>query len=174
MNLTFKGFMRGCCRELTGLDTDNLKKLCHAVDSDAPAAAEAVMVFAALQNKAGYLLGLSRGTWMADQYQEFFDGLGLFGSVEEYLCSAKAPSRYRKVWDAFRAKKDAIQADRRVISLMRTKTLDAMDCHGLTAYAVCNNLNLNLGNIYAYLHKGDVSKVSRATARKVMQYACGL
>lgn len=25
MNLTFKGFMRGYCRELTGLNTDNLK-----------------------------------------------------------------------------------------------------------------------------------------------------
>ncbi len=28
MNLTFKGFLRNYCRELTGLETDNLKNYC--------------------------------------------------------------------------------------------------------------------------------------------------
>ena len=62
MNLTFKGFLRGYCRELTGQQTDNLRKLCKAVVCDQPAAAEALMVFAALQGKAEYLASFTMGT----------------------------------------------------------------------------------------------------------------
>ena len=79
--------------------------------------------------------------------------------------------RYKKVWNAFCAKKNAIKSDRRVITLMREKTITAMEAADLTAYTICKNLNLNIGNVYAYLHSGDVTKVSRATARKIMQFA---
>ena len=53
MNLTLKGFLRGYCRELTGLQTDNLRKLLGAVLDNAPSAAEALMGFAAVQGKGG-------------------------------------------------------------------------------------------------------------------------
>ncbi|MCI8340259.1 MAG: MFS transporter [Eggerthellaceae bacterium] len=56
---------------------------------------------------------------------------------------------------------------------MRKATLDAMERRRLTAYRVCKTLGLNLGNVYAYLGKGDVSKVSRNTARRIMEYATG-
>ena len=32
-------------------------------------------------------------------------------------------------------------------------------------------LGLNRGNVYAYLNGGDVTKVSRATARRIMEAA---
>lgn len=171
MNLTFKGFLRGYCRELTGLTTDSLKKLLFSASLDAPSAAESVMLFAAVQNKADYLVRLSSGLWMHEQYQKVAEDLKDFNSLEDYLLSTKAPERYKKVWNAYRAKKDAIQADRRVILLMREKTIDAMKTASLTAYAICKKLNLNLGNVYAYLHSGDETKVSRATAREIMQFA---
>ncbi len=60
-----------------------------------------------------------------------------------------------------------------IIELMRKATLDAMERRRLTAYRVCKTLGLNLGNVYAYLGKGDVSKVSRNTARRIMEYATG-
>lgn len=40
MNLAFKGFLRGYCKELTGLETDCLKKLLACITGDSPAAAE--------------------------------------------------------------------------------------------------------------------------------------
>lgn len=174
MNLTFKGFLRSYCRELTGLKTDNLKALCNAADTIAPSAAEAVMVFAAIQGKENYLLSLSKKTWMQESYSLFVQSLENYNSLEDCLRSQDLSSRYRKVWDAFAAKKEAIKTDRRVIRLMREKTIEAMKSSGITAYAICKALKLNMGNTYAYLNKGDVSKVSRATARKIMQFACGL
>lgn len=171
MNLSFKGFLRNYCRELTGLDTNNLKKLLAAVSTTTPSAAEALFLFAAAQNKTDYLIKTSSGSWMHEQYEKALHDSKKFNSVSDYLASDAAPERYKKVWNAFCAKKYAAKTDRRVIALMRDKTLTAMKATGLTTYTICKKLNLNIGNVYAYLHAGDVTKVSRATARKIMQFA---
>ena len=61
-------------------------------------------------------------------------------------------------------------ADRRINALMRKRTLGALGESGVTRYGLCRDLNLNKGNVYAYL-AGDDSKVSRETARRIMEYA---
>ena len=172
MNLTFKGFLRAYCHELTGLETDNLKKLCATVAHEQPSAAEALMVFASVQGKTEYLTTLAKGTWMQDGYSQTAGELNAFqGAVEEWLQTDEAPLRYKKVWYAYRAKKDATKNDRRVIALMRSKTIEALETSGLTVYHLCKDLRLNMGNVYAYLNKGDVSKVSKDTARMLMNHA---
>ena len=55
---------------------------------------------------------------------------------------------------------------------MRKKTLDALHANNVSIYRLCKDLGLNLG--YAYLSKGDATKVSRDTARTIMEYAVGL
>lgn len=171
MNLTFKGFLKGYCAELTGLRTTSLRRLCAACDAQAPAAAEAVFAFAAVQGKERYLVGLASGTWMDGLYRSAAGELGSFRGVEDWLRSDSASRRFRKVLLAYDAKKGAAAADRRVISLMRGKTLSALAASGTTAYRLCSDLGLNRGNIYAYLNRGDATKVSRATARRIMEYA---
>ena len=121
MNLTFKGFLRSYCRELTGLNTDNLSRLVKAAASNAPAAAEAVFVFAAVQGKASYATKLARGAWLQDGYEKVAEMLSDGRSVESFLESDETPERYKKVLAAYRARKTAIEADRRVIALMREK-----------------------------------------------------
>ena len=171
MNLTFKGFLRSYCRELTGLHTDSLKKLLAAVLGEAPAAAEALMCFAAAQDKAGYLAGLARGTRLESDYEHIAGILGKVDDLEDCLAGEDVPDRYRKVWRAFRSRKEAVNADRRVKSLMRERTLEAMKDSHVTIYSLCKQLGLNRGNVYAYLNAGDVTKVSRATARLLMEAA---
>ena len=68
MNLTFKGFLRGYCRELPGLQTDSLRRFFASVLGGAPAAAEVVMCFAAAQGKVEYLADRSCGTTWEDSY----------------------------------------------------------------------------------------------------------
>lgn len=173
MNLTFRGFLRSYCRELTGLETDNLSKLCRAVAGDSPAAAEALMLFAAVLGKASYLVSLSKGTWLEKGYREVLPRLENPTCVEAFLQSEAAPQRYKKVWNAFAEKKEGVLADRRVSSLMRDRALEGILAKEISVYRLCEDLGLNKGNVYAYLNKGDCSKVSRATARKIMEYACG-
>ena len=54
---------------------------------------------------------------------------------------------------------------------MRDKTNSALEESDLTVYRLCKDLRMNMGNVYAYLGKGDTSKVSRAAARAIMDYA---
>ena len=62
---------------------------------------------------------------------------------------------------------------------MRERTLEALregPAEGVSAYAICRELGLNKGNFYTYLNKGDLTKVSRSTARAILQAAqrrCG-
>lgn len=171
VNLTFKGFLRAYCRELTGVESDSLRKLLAAVTADSPAAAEAVMVFAAQQEKADYLARLAQGSWVESGYRDFAEGLASCENLAGYLQSDFVPQRYKKVWQAWEAQRAAIAADRRVISIMREKTQAALAQASTTPYAICRQLGLNKGNFYAYLNGGDVTKVSRATARRIMEAA---
>lgn len=171
VNLTFKGFLRAYCRELTGVESDSLRKLFAAVTADSPAAAEAVMVFAAQQEKAGYLARLAQGSWAESGYRDFAEGLASCENLADYLQSDSVPQRYKKVWQAWEAQRDAIATDRRVISIMREKTQAALAQASTTPYAICRQLGLNKGNFYAYLNGGDMTKVSRATARRIMEAA---
>ena len=173
MNLTFKGFLRTYCRKLTGLNTDSLRKLCNAVTTNAPAAAEAVMIFAAVQKKEHYLVKISYRTSIYEQYFVMANKLQQCKDIEQYLASEDAPIRYQKVLNAYYAQKFSIDTDRRIIALMREKTLNLLQSSKTTIYAVCKALKLNKGNVYAYLNKGDVSKVSKRTARNIMLYVQG-
>lgn len=171
MNLTFRGFLNGYCRELTGLETSSLRKLLAAVLEDAPSAAEAVMVYAAAQGKAEYLCKLAEGTRVEESYKSFVKKLEASDNLQDCLFANSTEQRFKKVWLAYLSKKEAIKADRRVIALMREKTLEALRGANVTVYALCNQLGLNRGNVYAYLNGGDASKVSRQTARRIMEAA---
>ncbi len=97
--------------------------------------------------------------------------LDAIDDLQTYLESSKVPTRYKKVWNAYLAKRDRILADRRIIELMRQRTLEALEKTGTTVYRLCKDLDMNLGNAYAYLHAGDTAKVSKDTARRIMEYA---
>ncbi len=174
MNLTFKGFLKNYCRELTGLETSNLRRLTHAVATDAPSAAEAVFLLALAEGKGGYALELARGTWMAESYVQAHELHQTCSSWDEFFELENLPNRYLNVWRSFLAVKNKAATNRRVTGLMREKTLAALEQSNTTCYRLCKQLGLNKGNVYAYLHGGDNSKVSRDTARAIMEYALAL
>lgn len=174
MNLTFKGFLKLYCRELSGGQSLSYRKLVVLASTDAPRVAEPMWLLAWLDGKAEYLLGLSSGTWMEEDYQRLALEYGCEADAAALLERGELPNRYQNVWRAFCAKRDAALTGRRANALMRSKTLQALDRHGESCYSLCKRLGLNKGNVYAYLHGGDDSKVSRATARRIYEYAMSL
>ncbi len=174
MNLTFKGFLKGYCRELTGLETNSLRRLIRSAETDSPSAAEAVYLLALAQDKGDYALELARETWMADSYAKANELHQTSNSWDEFFKLEDLPHRYLNVWRSYLAVKSRAATNRRVSGLMREKTLAALEQSGTTCYSLCKQLGLNKGNVYAYLHGGDNSKVSRETARSIMEYALSL
>ena len=170
MRQTFKGFLKAYCAELSGERTASLRRLVRLATGDAPRIAEPLFLLALEQEQLPYLLALSCGTRLEEEYARLETVVGRYGTALDFLESPDAPKRYKDVLAAYRASDDLLAADRRIASLMRTKTLEALKASGLSRYRLCRELNLNMGNVYAYL-KGDSSKVSRVTARRIMEYA---
>lgn len=170
MNLTFEGFLKGYCRELSGQQSLSFRKLVKQATTVAPRVAEPLFLLALAQGKAEYVLGLSEGLWMEEGYRGVLSLYAQTGSLASLCAEDKLPDRYANVWRAYRAVKEKPTVDRRVNALMRKKTLEALEESGETRYGLCRALHLNKGNVYAYL-AGDDSKVSRKTARRIMEYA---
>ena len=176
MNLTFKGFLKAYCRDLTGLETSSLKKLLDATLNDAPRAAESLVLYALSQDKLAHLELLAEGTWVKDLCEEARSSMphslkhndsnldAAFGNLSD-------SSRFKKVWFAYQATKHSVLNERRIAALMRDKTVAALQSSGTTCYKLCKDLGLNMGNVYAYINKNDTSKVSLDTARRIMNYA---
>lgn len=170
MNLTFEGFLKGYCRELSGQQSLSFRKLVKQATTVEPRVAEPLFLLALAQGKAEYVLGLSEGSWMEESYRDVVSLYGQAGSLASLCIEDKLPNRYANVWRAYRGVKERSAADRRVNALMRKRTLEALKESGVTRYGLCRDLRLNKGNVYAYL-AGDDSKVSRETARRIMEYA---
>lgn len=169
MHRTLKGFLKEYCHELSGIDTTNLRRLVLAADDNARLV-EPLFAFAAAQNKLNYLVRISEGHWFHDDYEALSKQLEDYGSLEALLSSGNAPARYASVLDAYRAQGDTLAADRRINGLIRPRIVNALAHNGLTRYRLCQDLRLNPGNVYAYL-AGDVTKVSKATALRMLDYA---
>ena len=116
----------------------------------------------------------NREEWMGGLYRESAERASALGGAEAFLAHADTPERFKKVRAAYEAERTKVEADRRIIGLMREKTLDAIESDGPTVYRLCKDLDLNQGNVYAYLGIGDASKASRATARRLMEHAQSL
>lgn len=172
MNLTFEGFLKGYCRELSGQQSLSFRKLVEQAMTVAPRVAEPLFLLALVQGKAEYVLGLSEGSWMEESYRGVLSLYGQAGSMASLCTKSELPNRYANVWRAYRAVKEKPVADRRINALMRKRTLGALGESDVTRYGLCRDLNLNKGNVYAYL-AGDDSKVSRETACRIMEYAEG-
>ena len=68
MNLTFEGFLKGYCRELSGQQSLSFRKLVKQATTVAPRVAEPLFLLALAQGKAEYVLGLSEGLWMEEAF----------------------------------------------------------------------------------------------------------
>ena len=139
MNLTFEGFLKGYCRELSGQQSLSFRKLVEQATTVAPRVAEPLFLLALAQGKAEYVLGLSEGSWMEEDYRGVLSLYDQAGSMASLCAKSELPNRYANVWRAYRAVKEKPVADRRINALMRKRTLGALGKSGVTRYGLCRD-----------------------------------
>lgn len=170
MRQSFTGFLTQYCQELTETQTRSLKAFFAKACEDCPRAAEPVLLLALVQERETYLLKLARGRVYEKPYRDFVrtfreSNLGL----EEFLRSQEAPERFRKIYASYESKAHKLERDREVLEHLFPQINDLINKTELTRYEVSRALDLNKGNLYAFL-KGDVGKMSRETAMRVYQF----
>lgn len=164
MTSSFERFLTRYCQELTGLETTSLKLFFEAVRTDAPRAAEPLLLLALLQGREEFLIRRAIGTPYEARFRAFLAGLERSAlPLESYLQSLPEGDRHRKVWAAWQSEQTRLERDRKTLANVRERMDELLHARNLSRAEACRLLGLNKGNFYAFM-KGDVSKLSRKTA----------
>ena len=79
-------------------------------------------------------------------------------------------NEYIKVWKSYISKRNKLQSTNHTKQLILNKVIEYKELKNISNYRIYTDLNLNHGNINAWLKHGECDKVSLDTARKVLKY----
>ena len=172
--MSFESYLLKYAQELTGSKTASLKRLLELSLNDHSRALEPVSLLLVLRGKDDLVLKQLENT----SYEEGIRCILNKSSDEDSLLQLLADNtdssplltRYRKLHQAYRTSLARLSVNREAISIMREKMLSMMRSKGISNYRVYTDLSLNPGNINSFLKNNDTSKVSRKTARKMLDY----
>lgn len=169
--LTFKGFLTRYVRGLSYQDTNSLYKLTQEAATSNPRLVEPLFLYALYTKNLEVLLRAAKHTSkfdvfasLADQYNET-DMDALFENN-----SAELPDAFRKTWRSYQSIKNRTVSDNQTKDFMRRKIVRLQESKRITNYRIYKSLELNPGNVNAWLKTGASEKVSLETARRILQF----
>lgn len=83
---------------------------------------------------------------------------------------AQTQSGYKTIYENYLNRKNSKQNNDKLKALMQKRIVELKKEKGITNYRIYKTLSLNSGNVNTFLKKGDVSKVSLDTARRILAY----
>jgi hypothetical protein len=172
--LTFRGFLGQYVSALSLSGSKKLYKLAAEAAVNNPRLKEPLFLYALFSDKADYLLAATKSPSIAREYRELLTRFDK-ASMEAALKSDDPVLRaeYRKVYTSYLAVRDKKKNEHHTKTLMHSKIVRLQKEKGVSSYRICKDLELNSGNLGAYLKNGDCSKVSLDTARKAINYLEG-
>ncbi len=79
-------------------------------------------------------------------------------------------SEYKTIYENYLNRKNSKQNDNKLKKLMQKRIVELKTEKGISNYRIYKTLNLNPGNVNAFLKNADVSKVGLNTVRKMLAY----
>lgn len=169
--LTFRGFLTQYVKRLSMQDTNSLYKLAAEAGGSNPRLREPLLLYAMYSEKQGLLLQATKEPTLHESYSlivSCYDADAMTVLFE--TASPELPAEHHKVWKSYLALKNRGQADNHTKELMRQKVKRLQEKYGVTNYRIYTDLQLNPGNLNAWLKHGDSDKVSLETARRTLRY----
>lgn len=169
--LTFKGFLGVYVKQLSKQNTKSLYKLAREAATINPRLAEPLLLYAMLDGKELLLLRATKNSRLYGQYSLLINRYtisSLYKSFEEN--SGDLPEEYHKVWRSYMSRRNRGKADDHTKELMRKKVKVLQERKKISNYRIYTDLNLNPGNLNAWLKYGVADKVSLDTARRALDY----
>ena len=169
--LTFRGFLTQYVRELSLAKTNSLYKLVKEACSVNVRLKEPLFLYALFAEKAEVLLQATKNTDLQPEFQTLLEQY----SVDEMTKALQAkceclPDAYHKVWRSYLSVKNRVHTEADTKELMRKKLLRLQEKHGVSNYRIYTDLQLNPGNVNAWLKHGKSEKVSLNNARMMLRY----
>ena len=168
--LTFLGFLKTYVQSLSLNNTYNIRKLAEEAATSNPRLREPLLLYSLFSEKQERLRLVSQQVGL-----DVFYGELLFKYDQETMVAAlqtegNMPVGYEKVWHSYQSQKQRQITDDHTKELIRKKARSLQEHYNITNYRIYTDLNLNPGNLNAWLKHGNCGKVSLDVARKVLQY----
>jgi len=169
--LTFKGFLKRYLKILSGHNGINLRLLLVHAESTNVRLREPLFLYMMAVGKKQQFLEFAYGKEVFSELinvANAYDWQSLNHALESN--DANLPIQLQKVHDSYRVKRDWKEGENHSKFLMWNRITALKKEKGISNYRIYKDLELNPGNINAYLKHGDPSKLSLATARRTLEY----
>ena len=169
--LTFRGFLTQYVRELSLEKTNSVYKLVKEACTVNVRLKEPLFLYALFAEKAEVLLQATKNTDLQVEVQTLLERY----SLDEMMTALRGqceclPDAYHKVWRSYLSVKNRVHTEADTKELMRKKLLRLQEKHGVSNYRIYTDLQLNPGNVNAWLKHGKSEKVSLNNARMMLRY----
>ena len=160
--LTFKGYLQQQLCELSGLNSKSLYKFAKL--SEANARLRDVLCL-----YLNYYVDEMLKNQLCRRFQYLSKGCRLLQGVSlEHIDDSL--SEYRTIYENYLNKKNSKENEDKLKALMQKRIVAIQAEKGITNYRIYKALNLNPGNVNAFLKNGNTDKVGLDTARKMLVY----
>lgn len=168
--LTFKAFLSNYLRSLSAQETSAPFRLAKEL-TEQPRLMAPLCLYAVQTLSETQLHRLRQQH--PDIDNEFSNNAFLSRSTDSLSSSLESMDNmnaYRKCWNSYISVRDKKIHEQHTKQLMAKKINTLQHQYGISNYQVYKTLNLNPGNVNAFLAHADGSKVSMDTARRILIY----
>ena len=167
----FKGWVARELSYLSGESTLNLRRLAFLAQTSAPRLRERLVLYAIATGKTERLQSFlfredlieELDTLAQELRGKNLDDPGVFNEVQ-------LPNRYKKALLSYKAAYQKIDTSNESKRLRWEKSIQLQKEKGVPNAQICRHLNLDAGNVSAYMKHGATEKLSLENATRIMKY----
>jgi hypothetical protein len=168
--LTFHRYLERYVRSLSNTKTNSVHKLVKEVPENLRLK-EPLFLYALCFNKMDLLLKASVNYIM---YPEYADLSSKYNQSEFLKLlmndNTQLNDLYRKVYRSYVSRRDTYDNENYKRRLIHKKTRKLQEAKSVSNYRIYTDLKLNQSNVNAYLKHGDIARVNKETAYKMVEY----
>jgi hypothetical protein len=169
--MSFHGFLSRYVRSLSDEGRGGLYPLAREASGKTPRLREPLLLYALFSGKKDTLLKATRGLPIDEEYRMLLSCYDR-ETMEKALRNGDAalPREYRKIYRSYESVRNKAAADNHTKILIHARARRLQSEKQISNYRIYTDLGLNHGNLNAFLTNGDMTKVSLAVARRVLEY----
>ena len=165
--LTFKGYLLSQLKELSGVNGTSLYTFSQLARDNARLK-DTLTLYLVMYTEENLRSKLLRKFDYLNSTCEKLNGLD-DDNVETYLQNDSL-SEYKTVYNNFLYQRNRKEQEDKLKIMMYKRISEVKQAKCMTNYRIYKELNLNPGNVNAFLKNEDTSKVSLDTARKILAF----
>ena len=167
----FKGWVSRELLYLSGENTLNLRRLAFLAQGSAPRLWERLVLYAIITGQTTRLLSFLYRNEMAAEAAMLAEKLSP-AELNSPDCagSLNIPLQYKKVLLSYKAAYQYIETRNTSKNLRREKIIELQKKKGISTARICKALNLDPGNVNAFLNNAEIDRISLDKVSGIIRY----